>query len=191
LSSSNPNLQNIPTEADPKYDIRQAFIVDKGNEMLAADYSQVELRLLADMSGDEELLRAFKNDEDVHVGAKRELEEELGITVPTEQLKEVAIITAHVSDADHDTVFTTHLFATNIGDQEVHPSDDLDDIVRFSRDQMQELITRYSTLQDTVITIDRDYTIGKASTASSPFSWKDYGTFYGKVHEIALQLTDA
>lgn len=133
----------------------------------------------------------IENDEDVHVGAQRELEEELGITVPIEQLQEVAIITAHVTDADHDTVFTTHLFATNIGDQEVHPSDDLDDIVRFSRDQMQELITRYSTLQDTVITIDRDYTIGKASTASSPFSWKDYGTFYGKVHEIALQLTDA
>lgn len=66
LSSSNPNLQNIPTETDPKYDIRQAFVVDKGCEMLAADYSQVELRLLADMSGDEELIRAFKNDEDVH-----------------------------------------------------------------------------------------------------------------------------
>lgn len=66
LSSSNPNLQNIPTEEDPKYDIRTAFVVEEGNEMLAADYSQVELRLLADMSEDEELLRAFNNDEDVH-----------------------------------------------------------------------------------------------------------------------------
>lgn len=66
LSSSNPNLQNIPTEQDPKYDIRCAFIVPEGNVMLAADYSQVELRLLADMSGDPELLRAFRNDEDVH-----------------------------------------------------------------------------------------------------------------------------
>lgn len=66
LSSSNPNLQNIPTSEDPKYDIRCAFVVPKGFVMMAADYSQVELRLLADMSGDEELLKAFKKDEDVH-----------------------------------------------------------------------------------------------------------------------------
>lgn len=66
LSSSNPNLQNIPTEADPKYDIRCAFVPREGFVMMSADYSQVELRLLADMSGDEELLRAFQNDEDIH-----------------------------------------------------------------------------------------------------------------------------
>lgn len=64
LSSSNPNLQNIPVGS--KWDVRAAFIAGEGKELLSADYSQVELRLLADMSDDTELVRAFKNDEDVH-----------------------------------------------------------------------------------------------------------------------------
>jgi len=64
LSSTNPNLQNIPVGT--KYDLRAAFIAEPGKQLLSADYSQVELRLLADMSGDTELLRAFRNDEDVH-----------------------------------------------------------------------------------------------------------------------------
>ncbi len=66
LSSTNPNLQNIPDVSDPKYDIRTAFIPDEGCVLFSADYSQVELRVLADMSGDKELSRAFHNDEDVH-----------------------------------------------------------------------------------------------------------------------------
>jgi DNA polymerase I len=66
LSSSNPNLQNIPIGGDPQYDVRAAFIARNGCELLSADYSQVELRLLAHMSQDAELLRAFRNDEDVH-----------------------------------------------------------------------------------------------------------------------------
>ncbi|NBX92875.1 MAG: DNA polymerase I [Proteobacteria bacterium] len=66
LSSSNPNLQNIPTTNDPRYDIRSVFIAEKGHELFSGDYSQVELRLLADMSEDQELLRAFSHDEDVH-----------------------------------------------------------------------------------------------------------------------------
>jgi DNA polymerase-1 len=65
LSSSNPNLQNIPVGSD-RYDVRAVFVAPEGSELLSADYSQVELRLLADMSGDPELLRAFRNDEDVH-----------------------------------------------------------------------------------------------------------------------------
>jgi DNA polymerase-1 len=66
LSSSNPNLQNIPTTDDPRYDIRSVFIAEEGYELFSGDYSQVELRLLADMSQDAELLRAFEHDEDVH-----------------------------------------------------------------------------------------------------------------------------
>jgi DNA polymerase I len=66
LSSSNPNLQNIPIGVDPKYEIRSAFIAPPGATLLSADYSQIELRLLADMSNDKELMRAFQNDEDVH-----------------------------------------------------------------------------------------------------------------------------
>ena len=66
LSSSNPNLQNIPTTNDPRYDIRSVFVAEEGCELFSGDYSQVELRLLAHMSEDKELLRAFANDEDVH-----------------------------------------------------------------------------------------------------------------------------
>ncbi len=66
LSSSNPNLQNIPIGVDPRFEIRSVFIAPPGSQILSCDYSQIELRLLADMSGDKELLRAFQNDEDVH-----------------------------------------------------------------------------------------------------------------------------
>ncbi len=66
LSSSNPNLQNIPTIEDKRYDVRMAFVADQGKKLLSADYSQVELRILADMSEDSELMRAFKHNEDVH-----------------------------------------------------------------------------------------------------------------------------
>jgi DNA polymerase I len=66
LSSSNPNLQNIPIGVDPRFEIRSVFVAPPGSQILSCDYSQIELRLLADMSEDKELLRAFQNDEDVH-----------------------------------------------------------------------------------------------------------------------------
>lgn len=66
LSSQNPNLQNIPVGGEAAYDVRSVFIPEPGWQFLSADYSQVELRLLADMSGDPELTRAFANDEDIH-----------------------------------------------------------------------------------------------------------------------------
>lgn len=66
LSCSDPNLQNIPTRTERGRSIRGAFIPSPGHMLLSADYSQIELRLLAQMSGDPELIRAFKNDEDVH-----------------------------------------------------------------------------------------------------------------------------
>ena len=66
LSSIDPNLQNIPIGVDPRFEIRSVFIAPPGSQILSCDYSQIELRLLADMSGDKELLRAFQNDEDVH-----------------------------------------------------------------------------------------------------------------------------
>jgi DNA polymerase-1 len=66
LSSSNPNLQNIPIRSDEGRRIRQAFISAPGCMLMSADYSQIELRVLAHYSGDESLVEAFKNDEDVH-----------------------------------------------------------------------------------------------------------------------------
>lgn len=66
LSGSDPNLQNIPIRTERGRKIRRAFIAGKGKELMSADYSQIELRLLAHMSGDPELSRSFQKDEDVH-----------------------------------------------------------------------------------------------------------------------------
>ncbi|MBN2538853.1 MAG: DNA polymerase I, partial [Deltaproteobacteria bacterium] len=66
LSSSNPNLQNIPIRTDEGKRIRQAFIAPEGCELVSADYSQIELRILAHLSGDELLMSAFESGDDVH-----------------------------------------------------------------------------------------------------------------------------
>jgi DNA polymerase I len=66
LSSSNPNLQNIPIRTAEGRRIRQAFIAPQGFTLMAADYSQIELRIMAHLSGDKNLLKAFDNNEDVH-----------------------------------------------------------------------------------------------------------------------------
>lgn len=66
LSSSDPNLQNIPIRTAEGRRIRQAFIVDPGNHLVAADYSQIELRIMAHLSGDDTLLNAFREGADIH-----------------------------------------------------------------------------------------------------------------------------
>lgn len=66
LSSSDPNLQNIPIRTDLGKKIRNAFIADKGQKILSLDYSQIELRIAAVISGDKEMLAAFKKGEDIH-----------------------------------------------------------------------------------------------------------------------------
>ena len=66
LSSSDPNLQNIPIRTEEGRQIRSAFVPEKGWTLLSADYSQIELRLLAHCSNDEILIKAFEEDEDIH-----------------------------------------------------------------------------------------------------------------------------
>jgi DNA polymerase-1 len=73
LSSSDPNLQNIPVRTELGGQIRRAFIAPKGRKLLAADYSQIELRMLAHLSGDENLIRAFREEEDLHTRTAAEL----------------------------------------------------------------------------------------------------------------------
>ncbi|HEY0169658.1 MAG TPA: DNA polymerase I [Pyrinomonadaceae bacterium] len=71
LSSSNPNLQNIPIRTELGRRIRRAFIPEKGNVFVAADYSQLELRLLAHITRDEKMLEAFQHGEDIHAQTAR------------------------------------------------------------------------------------------------------------------------
>ncbi|MBW3670571.1 MAG: DNA polymerase I [Acidobacteria bacterium] len=66
LSSSDPNLQNIPIRTELGREIRKGFIADDGNVLLSADYSQIELRVLAHMCGDEDLIEAFRRGADIH-----------------------------------------------------------------------------------------------------------------------------
>ena len=73
LSSTDPNLQNIPIRTQEGRRIRQAFIAPPGHVLLAADYSQIELRIMAHLSGDEGLLRAFAEDRDVHQATAAEV----------------------------------------------------------------------------------------------------------------------
>ena len=66
LSSTNPNIQNIPIRTPEGRRIREAFIPSEGNEIYSADYSQVELRVMAHVSGDEKMIEAFAHGEDIH-----------------------------------------------------------------------------------------------------------------------------
>ncbi len=66
LSSSDPNLQNIPIRGDEGKEIRRAFIPDEGNLFFSADYSQIELRVMAHLSGDENMIKAFIDGHDIH-----------------------------------------------------------------------------------------------------------------------------
>ncbi len=85
ISSSDPNLQNIPIRTAEGRRIREAFIAEPGYLLLSADYSQIELRILAHLSGDETLLDTFRKGEDVHDRTSREIFGPLSMIPPDEQ----------------------------------------------------------------------------------------------------------
>ena len=85
LSSADPNLQNIPVRTPEGRRIRQAFVAPEGYRLLAADYSQIELRIMAHLSGDEGLLGAFGRGEDIHSATAAEVFEVSGADVSADQ----------------------------------------------------------------------------------------------------------
>lgn len=81
LSSSNPNLQNIPTRTDLGRRVRNGFIAEDGNVLLSVDYSQIELRIVAHVSGDETMLEAFRQGQDIHAATAAAI-----YSIPLEQV---------------------------------------------------------------------------------------------------------
>ncbi|MDX8379744.1 MAG: DNA polymerase I [Gallionella sp.] len=92
LASSEPNLQNIPIRSREGRRIREAFIAASGCCIVAADYSQIELRIMAHLSGDEGLLQAFANQEDVHRATAAEIFMTTPADVTTEQRRYAKVI---------------------------------------------------------------------------------------------------
>lgn len=76
LSSSNPNLQNIPIRDDNGKEIRRAFVPDAGSEFFSADYSQIELRIMAHLSKDANMIEAFNQDHDIHAATAAKIYKE-------------------------------------------------------------------------------------------------------------------
>ncbi|TNE70926.1 DNA polymerase I [bacterium] len=73
LSSSNPNLQNIPIRTSRGKEIRKAFVPESGKVLISADYSQIELRVIADIANDEAMREAFRQNEDIHARTAKEI----------------------------------------------------------------------------------------------------------------------
>ncbi|EPE2680386.1 DNA polymerase I [Vibrio alginolyticus] len=78
LSSTDPNLQNIPIRNEAGRRIRQAFVAPSGHQILAVDYSQIELRIMAHLSGDQALLNAFRDGKDIHAATAAEI---MGVSI--------------------------------------------------------------------------------------------------------------
>ena len=85
LSSSNPNLQNIPLRNEDGKEIRKAFIPDDGCEFFSADYSQIELRIMAHLSGDPHMIEAFQKEQDIHAATAAKIYKEELSEVTREQ----------------------------------------------------------------------------------------------------------
>ena len=92
LSSDSPNLQNIPVRSESGMTVRRAFIAGRGNEFLVADYSQIELRVLAHMSGDPFLIDAFRSGLDIHTATAARVWDQPPEDVTTEQRRTAKMI---------------------------------------------------------------------------------------------------
>ncbi|MEZ0390793.1 MAG: DNA polymerase I [Pseudobdellovibrionaceae bacterium] len=123
LSSNEPNLQNIPIRTERGARVRKAFAAEKGNLLLSVDYSQIELRILAHFSEDENLIRAFQDDLDIHTATAAEV-----FSVP---LKSVTSEQRRVAKA------------VNFGIAYGQGAFGLSEVLRISRSEASDIIKRY------------------------------------------------
>ncbi|MGF6382881.1 DNA polymerase I [Paraburkholderia atlantica] len=92
LASNDPNLQNIPVRTGEGRRIREAFIAPPGHKLVSADYSQIELRIMAHISGDESLMRAFSQGEDIHRATASEIFNVTPLEVSSDQRRVAKVI---------------------------------------------------------------------------------------------------
>ncbi len=123
LSSNNPNLQNIPIRTKRGQQVRKAFIADKNYELMSADYSQIELRVLAHITADPNLKKAFEEDLDIHTATAAEI-----FNIPLDNVS-----TEHRRKAK----------AVNFGIAYGQGAFGLAETLRIPRKEAQEIITRY------------------------------------------------
>lgn len=132
LSSFSPNLQNIPVRTEKGRLIRQAFVTGEGNVLLSADYSQIDLRVLADRSGDETLIHAFKNTDDIHTRTASEV-----FNVPVEEVSKEMRTRAKAIN-----------FGIVYGQGPMALSESLDIAPSEAKDYIDAYFARYDTLKE-------------------------------------------
>jgi DNA polymerase-1 len=149
LSSSDPNLQNIPVRTELGREIRKAFVAEEGHQLVSADYSQVELRLLAHIAEDPVLIEAFQNDEDIHSRTAAEI-----FGVPQDQVTK-----------DHRRVAKTVNFGIAYGLSPHGLSTRLSIPVEEARDIIERYFTRYAGIRRYLEeTVDRARKTGYVET---------------------------
>ncbi|HEX8705232.1 MAG TPA: DNA polymerase I [Myxococcaceae bacterium] len=149
LSSSDPNLQNIPVRTELGREIRRAFVAEPGHQLVSADYSQVELRLLAHIAEDPVLIDAFARDEDIHSRTAAEI-----FGVPQDQVTK-----------DHRRVAKTVNFGIAYGLSPHGLSTRLSIPVEEARDIIERYFTRYAGIRRYLEeTVDRARKVGYVET---------------------------
>jgi ADP-ribose pyrophosphatase YjhB (NUDIX family) len=128
----------------------------------------------------------IEGEEDPTTGAVRELQEEFGLKYSRDQLTPLAQIRATISETSTGRAyeFTTFLYLAHCVQKDLHPSDDLDGMETFSREEVNALVDRFYDLSDELVSLKGKY----AEQDEWAFRWSDYGKYYGRVHEIAMEL---
>ncbi|HEV8433504.1 MAG TPA: DNA polymerase I, partial [Thermoanaerobaculia bacterium] len=149
LSSSDPNLQNIPIRTELGRSIRKAFVADAGQVLLSADYSQVELRILAHISGDADLIETFRRGDDIHRATASKM-----FNIPPEQLTH-----------DQRRAAKTINFGVLYGMSAFRLSNELDIPTGQAKDFIDAYFARYPKIQEYLDrTLDEARSTGKVTT---------------------------